>query len=238
MRLTRQALVAFALLCGCAGAPPPKPAPPPEPPPKRVAPPPPLVKQELGDIDEGALKKTFAALDVPLQSCFDAGRRRLPALRGDARVYLRVGEDGRLRYAYYERTSLGDRATERCALDAFAQASWPAPRGGEAEVRHEFGFDGAGKASASWEGEDGAAALARAPKIRAAIDKCKEGIDGRFYVTVHLTAAKKKRARVLSAGVAAPSREGEERVECILKALRKLEVAGSARGTPKLELSL
>jgi hypothetical protein len=238
VRHTRPAALAFALLCGCGSAPPPKPTPPPEPPPTRVLPPPPLVKQELGDIDEGALKKTFATLDAPLQSCFDAGRRRLPALRGDARVYLRVGEDGHLRYAFYERTSLGDRATERCALDAFAQAAWPAPRGGEAEVRHEFGFDGTGKASATWDGEDGAAALARAPKIRAAIDKCKAGIDGTFYVTMHLTAAKKKLARVLSAGVAAPSRAGEERAECILKALRKLEVSGSARGTPKLELSL
>lgn len=231
-------LLALALLAAaCGKPPPPKIAPPPAepPPPRRPAL---VVRQELGDIDEGELKKTFATLDAPLQACFDRGRKRLPALQGDARVYLRVGEDGRLAYAFYEQTTLGDRATEVCALEAFRAATWPKPRGGEAEVRHDFGLDASTRAQSDWNGEGAGEALARAKKVRAAVDKCRAGVEGTFRVTAHLKPAKKKRARIFAAGAAAPSREGEARVDCLLGALEKLELEGTARGTPKIELSL
>ena len=69
--------------------------------------------QELGSIDEGATKcKTFEALGDQLLNCQKDGMQRVEYLAGDVRFFLRIAQDGTVRWAYLEDSTLGDRDTE------------------------------------------------------------------------------------------------------------------------------
>lgn len=142
----------------------------------------PSVSQELGSIDEGAVQKTFDRLQTKLEVCHEQGRRKVEFLSGDVKVFLRVGQDGRVRYGYLEGSTIGDRETESCILDVFSRADWPKPQGGEAEVRNGFGWSAGGERQpAAWPAEKALNALG--PDDRKAIDECKAGASGTYKVT-------------------------------------------------------
>src|SRR5205823_6664791 len=106
----------------------------------------PQVSQELGSIDQRKVEQTFSALvQGPLENCHKQGRDRIEFLTGDVKVFLRIDASGKMRYGYFEDTTLGDRETEKCILGVFSSASWPKPDGGEAEVRSGFGWGPGGE---------------------------------------------------------------------------------------------
>jgi hypothetical protein len=134
--------VALSGIAACGSPPEPKaPEPEQEAPkqerPKRA----PSVSQELGSIDEGATQKTFERLQGKLLDCQKEGIKRLEYLAGDVRFFLRIGQDGRVRWAFLEDSTMGDRDTEKCMLGVIQDAQWPQPDGGEAEVHKAMGFD-------------------------------------------------------------------------------------------------
>ena len=79
------------------------------------------MEQELGSIDERAVERKFDELQGKLEGCHKQGRSRVEYLAGDVKVFLRIGKDGRVKYSFFEESTLGDRETEKCLLDLFAE---------------------------------------------------------------------------------------------------------------------
>jgi hypothetical protein len=248
----------------CGGPPPPKVEEPvaeaPRPRPRRSAPAP-QVAQELGSIDQKKVEQTFAKLQTgALATCHTQGRDRVEFLTGDVKVFLRIDGNGKMKYGYFEESTIGDRDTEKCILGVFAGASWPKPEGGEAEVRSGFGWGAGGEREpTSWASDKVTAALVAAKDVRGQVERCKNGIKGDFRVTGYVEAeaegdhehgakpkpkgaaqAKQKEpgGRFKAIGVAAPNKEGAEKVDCIVDALRSLELPSPGGYAAKVTFSL
>jgi hypothetical protein len=148
----------------------------------------PMVEQELGSIDPKAVEKTFdRLLQGNLESCHKQGRDRIEYLSGEAKVFVRVGKDGKARYTFFDESTIGDRDTEKCVLDTLSGADWPKPQGGEAEVRSSFSWSGGSeRAPSPWTPEKASGAVAEDSAAKGAIEKCKSGVSGTFRVTAYV----------------------------------------------------
>jgi hypothetical protein len=148
----------------------------------------PVVEQELGSIDPRAVEQTFdRLLNGKLETCHKQGRDRLDVLSGEAKVFVRVGKDGRARYSFFEESTIGDQATEKCVLETLAAAEWPKPKGGEAEVRSSFSWSaGNEREPTPWATEKVTTALAEANDVKHALEQCKSGVSGTFRVTAYV----------------------------------------------------
>lgn len=211
------------ILSSCASAPPPK-----EPEPVHVEDAKPVrpalqTTSELGTIDPAAVKRAFTTLDDKFLECHKRGLDRIEVLAGSVKFFVRIGADGSARWAYVTDGDLGDRATEKCLLDVVAHASWPKPDGGDAEVQYGMELPPQGREPSEWHPDRIASALGRSGD---AIDKCKAGASASFRATIYVGPG----GRVLSAGVATSSRDGETKADClarVLQAMRGLPSPGS-----------
>jgi len=176
------------------------------------------VSTELGVIDSTATQRTFQRLESKIHACYTNGLKRIEYLEGDVKVFLRVGQEGTIRYGYFEDSTLGDRETEKCMMDVISSAAWPKPQGGEAEVRHSFGFDAPGdvRAPASWSADRLAESLGKGAD---GIRKCKEGISGAFHATAYVE-PDGNQGKVQAVGIAASSKEGIDKIDCLVNAVK------------------
>ncbi len=208
---------------GCGGGEPPKPVESPtvEAPPKRPEGPKPQMSQELGSIDEAATNATFTKVSSDLNACYKDGRKHLAFLSGDVKFFLRITEAGTVKYEMLEGSTLGDRATELCMMEALRKAEWPKPVGGEAEVRKSFGFDPPSnvRAPVAWEGDKLAEPLS---KIEKDIHKCKKGSNATFTATAHVH-PDGKHGKIEHVGIVASTREGELVVDCLVDELKDMK---------------
>lgn len=190
--VTGSLVVLGAVLAGCGGsAPPPKVE---EAPKEEEAPvsraPLPQMQQELGSIDERAVEQTFQQLQTKVEACHDKGRRQIEYLAGDVKVFLRIDQSGKVRWGYFEETTLGDRATETCILDVYQAATWPKPQGGEAEVRYGFGWGPGGEREpATWGPEKVMGALSEQKTTKKAVAKCRANAKGEVRITAYVVAS-------------------------------------------------
>lgn len=252
MHLRTRAVVGLFLLAtaACGSAPPPKvEEPKPEEPAARPTGPTPQVSQELGSIDQRAVEQTFNRLQDAFEKCHSDGRERVEYLSGDVKVFMRVGQDGKVRYSYLEESSLGDRDTEKCILGVVGRTDWPKPQGGEAEVRNGFGWGPGGeRAPTPWGPEKVMTALDDAKDVKKDVAKCKSGIKGDFIVTAYVehddspdapagkNAAKhhdKKHGKKAdkhgggkfkALGITPPTKEGADKLDCLVDALKPLRL--------------
>jgi hypothetical protein len=210
-------LAACLLSIGCGAA-----EPPPRPPEaheasQRAVPLVAKTSSELGSVDPGAVKRAFAALDDKFLDCQKKALDRVEVLAGTLKVFLRIGSDGSAAWAYLEESDLGDRDTERCLIGVVKEARWPRPDGGDAEVRHSMELPlQASRPPSDWSSDKVSGALSRSGE---AIDRCKAGASAKFLATLYVAPG----GKVLSAGVATSSREGEEKTDCLAKALVKMK---------------
>ena len=158
---------------------------------------------QLGSIDEGATKKTFDRLSTKFQACQMSGLGRIEYLSGDVKFFLLIGEDGKAKWGYLEKSTLGDVETERCLMDAAMSASWPAPEGGEAEIRYDgLGFDPppSQRMPTEWPSEKIANVLG---KHGDSIGRCVDASKGaKFMVTAYVEPSGKVQAVGIPAGTA------------------------------------
>jgi hypothetical protein len=241
------------VLVACGGAPPPPPEAPATPAPAPVATVAPIqASQELGSIDDVATNKTFESLQSKLLDCQKQGMDKVEFLAGDARFFLRIGQDGSVRWAYLEDSTIGDRATEKCLLGVVSGAQWPKPDGGEAEVQKSISFDvGDARPPVPWPSDKVSSVLAR---DGADALQCKKGVKGTFKVTAYVSpgdaasAPSRKKARkgkhddhtgkVLSVGVAPPSKDGEAKADCIVDAVMDWKMPSPGGYAAKVTFSL
>jgi hypothetical protein len=202
----------------CGGEPPPRApeatqdvAPPPEKKPALK------VRSELGSVDPGAVQQAFGALDAKFMACQKHALDRIEVLSGSVKFFVRIGEDGAARWTYLEGSELGDRETEKCLLDAVRGAQWPRPDGGDAEARYgmELPLQSTRPAS-DWNADKVAGALG---KHGDAIDRCKAGATATFHATMYVGPG----GKVLGAGVATSTKDGEEHTDCLTEVLLKMK---------------
>ncbi len=215
----------LALFVGCGGSEPEPKAPEPpheEAPPQEAQGPKLTVASELGEIDPKATDQTFERLQPQLLICFRQGQQRVEYLSGDVKFFVRVAPDGSIRWVYLEETTMGDRDTERCMLDAIRAARWPQPKGGDAEVHKSFGFDlpSSVRAPVEWSAERVAQAIA---KHGEEATKCRSGAAGDFHVTAYVE-PHGKAGRVQAVGVQPPNADGDARIDCIVDAVWKMKM--------------
>jgi hypothetical protein len=196
----------------------------------------PQVSQELGSIDQRQVEVTFDHLQNKIQGCFKDGASRIEYLDGDVSVFLRIGQDGRVKYGYFEDSSVGDRDTEKCLLDVLQNADWPKPQGGEAEVRNKFGFDAPGdvRAPTAWNSDKIAGSVGKASD---AIAKCKDGVSGTFKGAAYIEPDGKK-GKIQAAGLASPSKDGVDKVDCLLGVVNSLQVPSPGSYAAKVSFAL
>jgi hypothetical protein len=172
-----------------------------------------FVQQELGDLDQGEAERAFEKLRGPIADCHKKGLERVEFEDGDVNFFLRIGQDGRAKWAVVEDSTLGDQTTEKCMVDALMRADWPKPRGGEAQARKSWGFDPPGRRAATWSPDKLSQLLGKNPDLAG---KCKSG--GKVKITLYV-GPDGKGGKILAAGGAAP-KERAEALDCILDAVK------------------
>ncbi len=265
-------LLALSLFA-CGGAPPPKveePVKDDQAPRRSGGGPTPQVSQELGSIDQRKVEQTFANLvSGPLENCHKQGRDRIEFLTGDVKLFLRIDGGGKVKYGFFEDSTLGDRETEKCILGVLSSASWPKPEGGEAEVRSGFGWGPGGEREpTAWPSDKVATALVEAKDVRKEIDKCKAGVKADFAITAYVEmdesapekpAAKSDKPAVKqkptapkhpkkgnkemggkfkAIGISTKSKDGAEKIDCIVDALKALELPSPGSYAAKVTFAL
>lgn len=235
---------------------------------QRSSGPTPQVAQELGSIDQRKVEQTFAGLiSGALESCHTKGRDRIEFLTGDVKVFLRIDGGGKMKYGYFEDSSIGDRETEKCILGVFSSASWPKPEGGEAEVRSGFGWGPGGEREpTAWPSDKVTTALVDAKDVRKAVEKCKAGVKADFTVTAYVEmdegsgepdkpttkpaakppakpkhgkkGNKEQGGRFKAIGISSKSKDGAEKIDCIVEALKPLELPSPGSYAAKVTFSL
>jgi hypothetical protein len=172
---------------------------------------------ELGDVDPGEVTRAFKKLEDGFTDCQKRGLDRVEVLAGAVKFFVRIGADGSAKWTYLEESEIGDRDTERCLLDLVMGARWPKPSGGDAEARYTMELPlQSTRPPNDWGADKVAAALGRQGD---AIDRCKSGVSGSFHATMYVGPG----GKVLAAGIATTSKDGEEHIDCLTKALVKLK---------------
>jgi hypothetical protein len=270
--LSASVVFALAAVVGCGSSPPPKVEEPVKEDRREASGPKLQMSQELGSIDPRKVEQTFASLvSGTLESCHKQGRDRVEYLTGDVKVFLRIDGNGRVKYGFFEDSTLGDRETEKCIMGIFNGTSWPKPEGGEAEVRSGFGWGPGGEREpTAWSSDKVTTALVDAKDVKKDVDKCKRGVSGDFRVTAYVeasegdggsgagtgggkhgknkpkpkhasgkgTGAKEGGGRFKAIGIAPPNKDGADKVDCLVDALKSLELPSPGSYAAKVTFSL
>src|SRR5262245_47642163 len=171
---------------------------------------------EIGALDEGKVTQTFQGAMDEMKRCLSAGASRNEFEGGDIAFFVKVDADGRVVHAHAERSTLGDRETEKCMLKALRRQSWPRPQGGDVGLaRKSFGFDMPNdtRPPTDWDSSRVRETLAG---IGGKLDKCKQGASGEFTATVYVDPD----GKATSAGIASSDESGEDAADCLAGVLR------------------
>jgi hypothetical protein len=172
------------------------------------------VSSEIGGMNEEAVDAAFTASVGGLQRCLDAGSKRVEFLGGSVSFFLKINLEGKVDHAHLERSTLGDRTTEKCMIDALRKRSWPKPVGGEHGLaRKSFDFDPPNdvRPPTEWSSDEAEKGL---EKVGGKLHECsnRKGFEATFYVGTD--------GGVLAAGATPPDEDGEEAVDCIVETLK------------------
>lgn len=189
---------------------------------------------EIGALDEDAVTQTFRDALGDLQECLHAGADRVEFVGGEIAFFVKIGKDGRLVHAHAERSTLGDRQTEKCMLDALGRRSWPAPVGGDTGLAHNsFDFDPPSdvRPPTPWDRDSIAEAL---EKLTAEIAECKAGVSGSFTATMYVDTE----GKALAVGIAPPNEDGESASDCLASVLMDADYPSPGSWPAKVTFNL
>ncbi len=170
------------------------------------------VSAEIGVLDEAKVDKAFQASVKGLTRCLSDGAKRVELLGGQVAFFVKIDQRGSVSHAHLEKSTLGDRKTEKCMLDALKKQEWPAPVGGLVGIAKKgFDFDPPNdvRPPTEWDGERAQGALG---SRKGQIQKCKAGSAGSFQATLYVNT----NGSVMAAGVAPPDEPGEAAVDCLV----------------------
>jgi hypothetical protein len=162
------------------------------------------------------------------------GAKHVEFLGGSVAFLLKIDGTGRVSDAYLEHSTLGNRTTERCMLDALRAKSWPKPVGGQHGLaRKSFTFDPPNdvREPISWDDRDAAPGL---KKIASEVSQCKRGHSGSFEATLYVGTD----GKVLSAGVTPPDEDGEDALDCLVGVLESASFPSPGSWPAKVTVTL
>lgn len=192
----------------------------------------PAMKSEIGGLNEEAVARSFERMNDAVQNCFANGTGKISALGGHVKMKLRIDPQGSLRWAYLPESTLGDRDTEKCLLDAARAKSWPLPVGGDGLAERSFDVEPPSPVK-DLDAKKFKRALALVSKET---NKCrKNGMWGKvFRVTAYL----RYDGLPVAAGIAPPNEKGEDSIDCMVKIIKKIKFGGIGRRMGKLSFDL
>ena len=216
--LFRVACVVLAMVAcqACGGSEPAPKQPEPSTESNEDAPSPLSVSAEIGGLSEEKVDKTFQSALTDFQSCLDDGAKRVEFLGGSVSFFIRIDVHGKVDHAHLEKSTIGDRETEKCLLDTLRHKRWPKPVGGlHGLARKSFDFDPPNdvRAPTSWDGDRVSDAVG---KLSHKLSACKKGSSGSFEATLYVGTD----GTVMAAGVTPPDEAGESDVDCLVGALK------------------
>lgn len=189
---------------------------------------------EIGGLSEEKVDKAFQRALSGLQHCLDDGAQRVEFLGGSVSFFLKIDADGKVDHAHLEKSTLGDRETEKCMLDSVSRKRWPKPVGGlHGLARKSFDFDPPNdvRAPTPW---DSARISDAIGKLSKKLSACKNGDDGSFEATLYVAT----NGSVLAAGVTPPDEAGEADVDCLVGALKSATLPSPGSWPAKVTFSL
>jgi hypothetical protein len=192
------------------------------------------VSSEIGGLSEEKVDKTFQSALSDFQRCLGDGAKRVEFLGGSVSFFVKIDERGKVDHAHLEKSTMGDRETEKCMLDSLSRKHWPKPVGGlHGLARKSFDFDPPNdvRAPTNWEGEHVSEAVSKLTKKLAV---CKKGVRGAFEATVYVATD----GSVLSAGVTPPDESGEADVDCLVDTLKGASFPSPGSWPAKVTFSL
>jgi hypothetical protein len=187
---------------------------------------------DIGALDEARVSQAFHSAQKDLQACLAEGAKRNELEGGDIAFLVKIGASGRVVHAHAEKSTLGDRDTEKCMLHALGKREWPPPEGGDVGIaRNSFGFDMPNdeRPPTDW-GPD------RADEAKASVAKklaeCKHG--GGMTATVYVDPD----GAATSVGVAASDDSGEGAADCVVAALKEAKFPSPGSWPAKVTFDL
>jgi hypothetical protein len=187
-------------------------------------------ESEIGGMNEEAMDRAFQSLGSAVQECIAAGTGRIKGLGGAVTIALRVARDGTAKWAYIKTSTLGDRETEKCLLDAVRAKTWPKPVGGDGLAEKSFEL-AAEKEPIAIEEEREKKPLAL---VRKEAFKCRKGVRGTFTATVYVRTS----GAVLTTSVTPPNEKGEDAADCMVEIIKKVKFIPGGNRTGKFSFEL
>jgi hypothetical protein len=191
------------------------------------------IQGEIGALDEERADRVFESAIGALERCLHAGASRVEFLGGQVKFFVKVDSSGSVA-TYAEESTIGDRQTEKCMLDALRKKDWPKPVGGEVGyARKGFDFDPPNdvRPPTDWPSERASDALR---SLESKISECKDGAGGRFSATMYVDTD----GKVLSVGVAPPDEAGEAAVDCLVDVLKQSKLPSPGSWPAKVTFTL
>jgi hypothetical protein len=227
-------LLASATGTGCGGSEAPPQAPPPTVAEHPDAPAQVSTSAEIGGLNEEKVDKTFQRALSDFQRCLDDGAKRVEFVGGSVSFFLKIDAQGKVDHAHLEKSTIGDRETEKCMLDSLRSKKWPRPVGGmHGLARKSFDFDPPNdvRSPTSWDGERVSDAVG---KLSKKVSACKKGSSGQFEATVYVATD----GSVMAAGVTPPDEAGESDVDCLVATLKSATLPSPGSWPAKVTFSL
>jgi hypothetical protein len=171
---------------------------------------------EIGGLNEEKVDKTFQSALADFQRCIDDGAKRVEFLGGSVSFFVQINTSGKADGAHLEKSTIGDRETEKCMLDTLRGKRWPKPVGGmHGQARKSFDFDPPNdvRAPTAWDSERVSQSIS---KLSKKLSACKQGASGSFEATLYVGTD----GTVMAAGVTPPDEAGESDVDCLVSALK------------------
>lgn len=194
----------------------------------------PAIEQEIGALDAGKVKETFQRAFGKLSACYSKGTERIAYLSGEVHFVVRVAKDGSTRWAFFKVSTLGDRETEHCMLEALKTTSWPKPEGGEGLAENSFTFEPGGeeRMPVSWTADNLGAAGRNAKN---ALSACRKKAGTR---SLSATMYVETDGKPSSVGMASADEKGEAAVDCVTAALKSLKFPSPGSFASKVTVTI
>jgi hypothetical protein len=193
----------------------------------------PQVSSEIGGLDESKVNAIFESSLSGLERCLHQGSSRVEFIGGSVSFFVMIDTSGQVEATYLEKSTLGDRDTEKCMLNALRSKSWPKPVDGEHGLaRKSFDFDPPNdvRPPADYDQEHLSKALG---KISGKLNSCKSG-GGSYEATIYVATD----GSVLAAGVTPPDQNGEESVDCLVSTLKEASFPSPGSWPAKVTFTL
>lgn len=191
------------------------------------------VSAEIGGLNEEKVNAAFESSLKGLERCMNDGSSRVEFLGGSVSFFIKIDLTGKVDGAYVEKSTLGDRDTEKCMLDALRARKWPKPVGGEHGLaRKSFDFDPPNDVRAPSNYDEGHLNKGL-DKIAGKLASCK-GRKGSYEATMYVATD----GSVLAASVTPPDETGEDSVDCLVTTLKNASFPSPGSWPAKVTFTL